>query len=150
MTRLTKFVLSTICALSMIAGQAHADLAPPISAKGSLHSACRNQFKDGQKGWSISEAKNTIRCWARRFGASEAIALCISRYESGWQHMASNGTHFGLFQWSGRYWPSTRNQFPVLKRNTAPSVFNARTNAAYALKWQSRIGYSPWAGNRCV
>jgi hypothetical protein len=115
------------------------ELAPIIRARGSLQDACRNRTPKG-----------FIWCWGHRFGASPRKAVCIARAESGLNPAATNGTHDGLFQWSRAYWPSTRNQFPQLKLHTAPSAFNARTNSAYALKWQADIGYSPWSGNPCV
>lgn len=132
----------------MIGAQAHAEplrrpaslLAPAtVHTRIPLSDTCRNRTPRG-----------FIFCWAHVYHANARVAVCIARHESGLNPRATNGTHGGLFQWSFAYWGSVRNQFPVLKRHTAPSVFNARTNSAYALHWQATIGYSPWAGNSCV
>lgn len=114
--------------------------------------------KDCRAGYSTDRlAKRTIWCWADRFTHTveekrhvARTAVCISRWESGWEWQADNGTHAGLFQWSKAYWPSTRDQFPVVDRNTADPIKNGRTNAAFAVRWQAGRGYQPWAGNRCV
>ena len=102
-------------------------------------------------------AKRTIWCWSERFTHTieekrhvARTAVCISRWEAGWEEQADNGTHAGLFQWSKAYWPSTMHQFPVLDRNLNDNVKDGRTNAAFAVRWQAGRGYSPWAGNRCV
>ncbi len=109
---------------------------------------CRYQTLDGRWGWTVNEAKATIRCAAARFGIDVDMALFVAYHESHF-YARVGSSHCGIYQ-------HTRSAFPSRIDGAADrwprySWFggrceNARSNifAAFDLVKDSGGWYDHW------
>ena len=115
----------------------------------SLDQSCRFQHDDGRAGWSTDEVQRTIRCAVRRWPVPGGVdyALYIANRESGFHQYAYNPSGCsGVYQWAGGTWASVLDDFPTLYRVLSHSVWNARSNVMYAVKYAHNRSWGPWGG----
>jgi hypothetical protein len=137
MRKLLTLVLAISFALTLNHGAAH--------AKEPLDRACRFQYLDGHVHWSVKEVKLTITCAVKRWPVSLDTALYIADRESGFHQFAYNPSGCsGVYQWAGGTWASVLGDFPPLYKRLGHSVWNARSNVMYAVKYAHNRGWSPW------
>ena len=127
-------------------------LLPELAHAEPMSHACRFQFADHHRGWSVTESRRTIRCAFERLApgnVTEALRIA-DRESSYYAHAWNRSTDCrGLFQMMERYWPArVRNLtrpawFPRLWPNL--SAFNARANAIVAARMVATGGWGPWA-----
>lgn len=107
----------------------------------------------GDGHWSVSEARDTERCVARRFAAvSVRKMLRVGACESGhYARAVSNGGRYrGLYQHDRTRW-AARVRWTVaairreLGRPVARGIFNARTNAGVTAVMVHRLGWGAWS-----
>lgn len=132
----------TIFLTCVVVGFQRANAAEPLAQ------ACRFQFSDGHRGWSIGESQRTFHCWVNRYGSPDvAYSAYIAERESGWYWHATSSTGcLGIYQWLPSTWVSARASFPKLAAVSSPDAYNARSNIGIAIKFQRRYGFGPWEG----
>lgn len=141
-------ILKGLASVGIIAGVLVAHVpAHAASYDQRLDRACRFQFADGDKGWSTKEVERTITCFTRRWPVELAKTKAIAWRESNYQQYAYNPSGCsGVYQWAQGTWSSVLPSFPRLYGVLGHDVFNARSNVAYAVKYQHNRGYGPWGG----
>ena len=131
-----------ITATLVLGVSAHANAS---SYKKPLDQACRFQLMDGHAGWSVKEVRYTIACAVRRWPVSLDTALYVADRESGYHQFAYNASGCsGVYQWAGGTWASVLDDFPTLYKVLGHSVWNARSNVMYAIKYAHNRSWSPW------
>jgi len=138
-----KYLAVILAALAIaVATPAHAaGWRPPLKDK------CRFQFMDGHKDWSTKEVRYTIKCAVNRWPVPGGLtqAMYVANRESGYHQFAYNPSGCsGVYQWAQGTWSSVLNDFPPLYKVLGHSVWNARSNVMYAVKYAHNRGWGPW------
>jgi hypothetical protein len=94
------------------------------------------------RGCSQSNVIPCISYAAKRYHQSLALALCVAFHESTMNPYASNGTHFGNFQFDQTTWDGS----PYARH----SYWSAKWSALAAMWYFSKGEYSRWQGDGCI
>jgi hypothetical protein len=71
----------------------------------------------------------------------------IARRESRFhQHALSPTGCKGVYQWADGTWRSVLDDFPTLYKVLGHSVWNARSNVMFAVKYAHNRSWKPWGG----
>lgn len=112
---------------------------------------CRYQTSDGHMGWSEKDIHRTIRCAVEHWPVPGGFTYAhyISERESSDTAGALNSYSgaAGVYQSLQSLWPARIRWFAhVTGWPVMPSVFNARSNILWSIRYAHQYGWGPWGG----